>query len=104
VKEKRSCPRLNTAVRVQDMTTLKTRWTKNLSPGGCLIEMSEESDFLPMDCWLTLKIEIPGVNESIIAFGTVRHRWEHRGGYGIQFEVVDKRSAYYIERFIGTFL
>ena len=44
MEEKRNYPRFSTAVKVQDLTTHKTRWTKNLSLGGCLMEKSEESE------------------------------------------------------------
>ena len=103
MKEKRSYPRFNTAIKVQDVVTLRTGWTKNLSQGGCLIEKSEEFDFLPMASRLALKLEIPGVNEPIMVHGIVRQRGKHREGFGIQFEAVDKKSAFYIERFLGIF-
>lgn len=45
MKEKRRYPRLNTAIKVRDLVTQKTGWTKNLSLGGCLIDESEEFDF-----------------------------------------------------------
>ena len=104
VKEKRSYPRFNTAVEVKDITTFKTRWTKNLSLGGCFIERCDEFDSLSMASWLTLKFEIPGVDEVVLASGMVRHTGKHREGVGIQFASVDKKSAYYLERFMGTFL
>jgi hypothetical protein len=104
MKEKRRYPRLNTAIKVRDLVTQKTGWTKNLSLGGCLIDESEEFDFLPSASQLTLKLELPKVNELIVVYGKVRHRGKHREGFGIQFEAVDNRSAYYIERFMGTFL
>lgn len=104
MKDKRRYPRFNTSIKAQDVVTLKTGWTKNLSLGGCLIEKSEEFDFLPMASRLTLKLEIPGVNEVIKVQGIVRQKGKHREGFGIQFEAVDKESAYFIERYIGTFL
>ena len=104
MKEKRKYPRINTTVKVKNVATLKTGWTKNLSLGGCLIKKSEGFDFLPVASRLTLNFEIPGVNDRIVAFGIVRHRGKYGEGFGIQFEAVDKRSAYYIERFLGTFL
>ena len=104
MKEKRKYPRFNTAIKVKDLATLRTGWTKNLSLGGCLIEKAEEFNFLPMTSRLTLKFEIPGVNDLIAAFGLVRHREKHTEGVGIQFEAIDKKSAYYIERFMGIFL
>ena len=104
MEEKRHYPRFNTSVKVQDLTTHKTRWTKNLSLGGCLMEKSEESDFLPMTSNLVLKLEIPGANEPVVAYGKVRHEGEYKEGYGIQFKKVDEKTAYYIERFMGLFL
>ncbi len=104
MKEKRSYPRFDTAIKIQDVDTLKTGWTKNLSQGGCLIEKSEEFDFLPMASRLTFKFELPGVNEPIIVRGIVRQKGKNREEFGIQFEAVDKESAYYIERYIGNFL
>jgi len=104
MREKRKYPRFNTVVKVQDLATLKTGRTKDLSLGGCLIKKSEGFDFLPMASRLTLKFEIPGVNELIVAFGIVRHGGKHGEGFGIQFEAVDKKSAYFIEKFMGTFL
>jgi hypothetical protein len=104
MKEKRSYPRFNTVIEVQDFTNFKTRRTKNLSLGGCLIERCDEFDSLSMVSWLTLKFEIPGVDEAVLASGIVRHTGKHREGFGIQFASVDKKSAYYLERFMGTFL
>jgi len=104
MKEKRSHPRFNTVIKVQDVDTLKTGWTKDLSPGGCLIEKSDEFDFLPMASRLTLKLEIPGVDETITVKGIVRQKGKNREGFGIQFDPVDKRSAFYIERYLGNFL
>ena len=104
MEEKRSYPRFNTAVKVQDLTTHKTRWIKNLSLGGCLMEKAEEADFLPMASNLVLKLEIPGANEPVVAFGKVRHGGKSKEGYGIQFKEVHKQTAYYIERFMGVFL
>ena len=102
--EKRHYPRLSAAVKVQDFTTFKTGWTRNLSLGGCLIERSDEFDFLSMASRLTLKFEIPGVKEPVLASGIVKHRGKHREGFGIQFEAVDKTSAYYLGKFMGSFL
>ncbi len=102
--EKRSYPRLNAAVEVRDYTTFKTRCTKNLSLGGCLIERCDELDLLSMASQIVLKFEIPGVKEAVLASGIVRHTGKHREGFGIQFASVDKKSAYYLERFMGTFL
>ena len=68
------------------------------------MEKSEEADFLPMASNLVLKLEIPGGNEPVLVYGKVRHEGEHKEGYGIQFKTVDKKSAYYIEKFIGVFL
>ena len=104
VKEKRSYPRFNTAVEVKDITTFKTRWTKNLSLGGCLIERCDELDSMPMASQIALKFEIPGVKEAVLVSGVVKHKGKHGEGFGIQFASVDKRSAYYLERFMGTFL
>jgi hypothetical protein len=104
MKEKRKHPRFNTIIKVQDLATLKTGWTKNLSQGGCLIEKSEEFDFLPMASRLTLKLELPGVNGDIKVKGIVQQKGKNREGFGIQFEGVDKESAYYIERHLGAFL
>jgi hypothetical protein len=102
--EKRSYPRLNTAVEVRYYTTFKTRCTKNLSLGGCLIERCDELDLLSMASQIVLKFEIPGVKEAVLASGIVRHTGKHREGVGIQFASVDKKSAYYLGRFLGTFL
>lgn len=103
MKEQRTHPRFNTMIKVQDLDTLKTGWTKDLSPGGCLIKKSEEFDFLPIASRLTLKLEIPGVNETITVKGIVRQKGKNREGFGIQFDPVDTRSAFYIERYLGTF-
>ena len=102
--DKRSYPRLDTAAEVRDYTTFRTRWTKNLSLGGCLIERCDELDSLPIASQIALKFEIPGVNEVVLASGIVSHTGKHREGFGIQFASVDKKSAYYLERFMGTFL
>ena len=104
MKEKRSHPRFNTVIKVQDVDTLKTGWTHNLSLGGCMIGKSEEFDFLPMASRLILKLELPGADETIMVKGIVRQKGKHREGFGIQFDPIDKRSAFYIERYLGTFL
>jgi len=104
MKEKRIHPRFDTAIKIQDLITLKTGWTRNLSLGGCLIEKSDEFDFLPMASRLTLTLELPGVNKVLKVKGIVRQRGKYREGFGIQFEALDKESAYYIEKYIGTFL
>jgi len=74
--EKRHYPRLNAAVKVQDFTTYKTGWTRNLSLGGCLIERSDEFDLLSMASRLTLKFEIPGVSEPVLASWIVKTQGE----------------------------
>lgn len=102
--EKRRYPRLNTAIKVQDFTTFKTGWTKNLSLGGCFIEKTDEFDSRPMASRLTLKFEIPGVIEPVLASGIVKHRGKQGEGFGIQFEAVDKTSAFYLGKFMGGFL
>jgi len=104
MKEKRSYSRFNTAVEVRDCTNFKTWWTKNISLGGCLIERRDESDSLSIASWLTLKFEIPGVDEAVLASGIVEHTGKNREGFGIQFTSVDKKSAYYLGKFMGTFL
>ena len=53
---------------------------------------------------LTLKLEIPGVDETITVKGIVRQKGKNREGFGIQFDPVNKRSAFYIERYLGNFL
>ena len=72
----RRYPRLNTVVKVQDFTTFKTGWTRNLSLGGCLIERSDEFDLLSMASRLTLKFEIPGVSEPVLASWIVKTQGE----------------------------
>jgi hypothetical protein len=102
--EKRNYPRLDTTVKVKDFTTFKTRWTKNLSLGGCLIERCDELDSLSMVSQIVFKFEIPGVNEAVLASGIVKHTGKNREGFGIQFASVDKKSAYYLGKFMGAFL
>ena len=104
MKEKRRYPRINTAVEVRDCTNFKTCWTKNLSLGGCFIERRDELDSPSIASWLTLKFEIPGVKEAVLASGIVSHTGKHKEGFGVEFTSVDKKSAYYLERFMGTFL
>jgi hypothetical protein len=47
---------------------------------------------------------MPGINEAVVIFGLVNHTGKHQEGYGIQFKEVHKKSAYYIAKFIGSFL
>ena len=102
--EKRSYPRFSTSVRVQDVATLYTGWTINLSLGGCLVDNTEGFHYLPVNTPLMLKFDIPGVAEDIIVSGEIKH-WGKKGeGFGVQFKSVDKKSAYYIGRFMGIFL
>lgn len=102
--EKRSHPRFATSVRVQDVATLYTGRTKNISLGGCLVENTEGFHYLPVNTPLMLKFEIPGVTENIIVSGEIKHWGKEGEGFGVQFTEVDKRSAYYLGRFMGIFL
>ena len=102
--EKRNYPRFNSALQVMELSTLKTGWTKNLSLGGCFIEKSKEFNAIPLASKVTLKFEIPGVNDIVVIFGIVNHHGQQEEGFGIQFKEVDKKSAYYLGRFMGTFL
>ena len=101
--EKRNYPRFDSVLQVMELSTLKTGWTTNLSLGGCFIQKSKEFNCLPLASRVTLKFEIPGVNDIVVIFGEVSHRGQQEEGFGIQFKEVDKKSAYYIGRFMGTF-
>ena len=103
--ERRNYPRFNTALKVMELSTLKTGWTKNLSLGGCFIEKSKEFNLVSKNSRVTLKFEIPGVNDIVVVFGVVRHHGQEKEeGCGIQFQEVHRKSAYYLGRFMGTFL
>jgi hypothetical protein len=103
-QERRNYPRFTTAVKVQDLVTLKTGLTDNISLGGCFVQKSQEFDFLPVSSRITLKFDIPGISETVMLFGLVMHRGRQAEGFGIQFQDVHKKSAYYIGRFMGSFL
>ena len=103
-KEQRNYPRFNTPVRVQDLATLRTGMTRNLSLGGCFIDKSPEFDSLPIPSRISLKFHMPGINEAVVIFGLVKHTGKHEEGYGIQFKEMHKKSVYYIGKFIGSFL
>jgi hypothetical protein len=102
--EKRSHPRFVTSVRVQDVATLCTGLTKNISLGGCLVENTEGFHYLPVNTPLMLKFDIPGIAENIIIPGEIKHWGKEGDAFGVQFKEVDKKSAYYIGRFMGIFL
>jgi hypothetical protein len=102
--EKRSHPRFVTSVKVQDVATLSTGRTKNISLGGCLVENTEGFHYLPVNTPLMLAFEIPGVAENIVISGEIRHWGKEGDGFGVQFKEVDKKSAYYLGRFMGIFL
>jgi hypothetical protein len=102
MSEKRNYPRFNTSIKVLELSTLKNGWTTNLSLGGCFIKKSKEFNSVPLASRLTLKFEIPGVNDIVVVFGVLKHHGEQ--GFGIQFQEVHKKSAYYLGRFIGNFL
>jgi hypothetical protein len=102
--EKRSHPRFVTSVRVQDVATLSTGRTQNISLGGCLVENTEGFHYLPVNTPLMLTFEIPGVAEHIVIAGEIRHWGKEGEAFGVQFKEVDKRSAYYLGRFMGIFL
>ena len=104
MSEKRNYPRFTTAINVLELTTLKTGLTTNISLGGCFIRKSKEFNSVPLDSRLTLKFEIPGVNDIVVVFGLLKHHGEHEEGFGVQFQEVHKKSAYYLGRFIGNFL
>ena len=101
--DKRNYPRFDSVLQVMELSTLKTGWTRNLSLGGCFIEKSKEFNGLSLSSRVTLKFEIPGINDIVVIFGEVTHRGQQEEGVGIQFKEVDKKSAYYIGRFMGTF-
>ena len=101
--DKRNYPRFDSVLQVMELSTLKTGWTRNLSLGGCFIEKSKEFNGLSLSSRVTLKFEIPGINDIVVIFGEVTHRGQQEEGFGIQFKEVDKKSAYYIGRFMGTF-
>ena len=102
--EQRSYPRLNTAVRVQDLATLRTGITRNISLGGCFIDKSPEFASLPIPSRISLKFDLPGITEAVVVFGLVMHDGRQEEGFGIQFKEVHKKSAYFIGKFIGCFL
>jgi len=104
MSEKRIHPRFATSVRVQDVATLYTGRTKNISLGGCLVENSEGFHYLPVNTPLVLTFDIPGVAENIIISGEIRHWGKEGEAFGVEFTEVDKRSAYYLGRFMGIFL
>ena len=101
--DKRKYPRCNTAIEILDEATRRTRQTENISLGGCLLKKSDWNDFFPIGYQLSLKFVIPGLADAMPIRGAVRHRGENGEELGIQFREVDKKSAYYIERFTGTF-
>ena len=103
-KEHRNYPRLDTALKVQDLATLKIGLTHNLSLGGCFIKKSSAFDALSIPSRIALKFEIPGITQTVVVFGLVKHKGKHDEGFGIQFQEVHKKSAYYIGRFMGSFL
>jgi hypothetical protein len=102
MSEKRNYPRFTTSIKVLELSTLKNGWTTNLSLGGCFIKKSKEFNSVSLASRLTLKFEIPGVNDIVVVFGVLKHCREQ--GFGIQFQEVHKKSAYYLGRFIGNFL
>jgi len=102
--ERRDYPRFSTSIKVLELSTVKTGWTTNVSLGGCFIKKSKEFNTVPLTSRLTLKFDIPGVNDLVVVFGKVKHRGEQEEGFGIQFQEVNKKSAYYLGRFIGNFL
>jgi len=103
-KEQRNYPRFNTAIKVEDLATLRTGLTRNLSLGGCFIRKSPDFASLPIPSRISLKFDLPGITEAVVVFGLVKHTGEHEEGFGIQFKEVHKKSAYYIGKFIGSFL
>lgn len=68
------------------------------------MENAEGFHYLPVNTPLILTFAIPGVSEDIVISGEIKH-WGNEGeGFGVQFTEVDKRSAYYLGRFMGIFL
>jgi hypothetical protein len=102
--EQRNYPRLNTAVTVQELATSRTGVTGNLSLGGCFIRKSPAFALLPIPSRISLQFKLPGITETVVVFGVVIHTGGHDQGFGIQFKELHKKSAYYIGRFIGSFL
>jgi hypothetical protein len=95
---------LYTAVTAQDLATSKTGVTRNLSLGGCFIQKSPEFASLPIPSRISLQLDLPGITETVVVFGVVKHTGRHGEGYGVQFKEVHKKSSYCIGKFIGTFL
>jgi hypothetical protein len=103
-KEQRNYPRCNASVGVQDLATSRKGLTLNLSLGGCFIQKSPQFDHLPIPSRISLKFDIPGLTESLVVFGLVKHTGNHEEGYGIQFREMHRSAAYCIGRCIGNFL
>ena len=68
MEEKRHYPRFNSALQVMELSTLKTGLTTNLSLGGCFIEKSKDFNGIPLASRVTLKFEMPGINDIIVIF------------------------------------
>jgi hypothetical protein len=49
-------------------------------------------------------LDLPRISEAVVVFGLVKHSGTQEEGFGIQFKEVHKKSAYYIGRYIGSFL
>jgi hypothetical protein len=103
MEDRRHYPRFNSALQVMELSTLKTGLTTNISLGGCFIEKTKDLSGLPLDSRVTLKFEIPGINDLVVIFGEVSHHGQKDEGFGIKFKEVDKKSAYYLGRYMGTF-
>ncbi len=68
--------------------------TANISGGGLLLKTDNE---LLVGTLLELEIDMPTVDEPILALGRVVHR---RGGHGIEFVLIDGRDRDAIVRYI----
>lgn len=95
---------MNTAVTAQNLLTAAAGETCNLSLGGCFIRTSPAFAALPIPSRLSLQFHLPGIAEPAVVFGEVIHTGRHDEGFGVQFKVVHKKAAWYIETYIGTFL
>ncbi len=105
MSKRRKHPRLKFDIIVKDKKGNRQGKTKNISVDGCFIEREEGfTELLPIGSSIELVLDLPNTGEKIEVIGVVKHYGYHEDGMGIFFDVINRRSARLIKKFIGTFL
>ena len=101
-------PRLEFGIKVVNRNSGEVAVMKNISVGGCFINMSQGFNLLPMNNRVPLAFEIPGEDEYkdiyIEVEGKVVHHGKAGEGMGINFMMIESSVANVINSFVKAYL